>query len=431
MDKTIHMKPIFNSLGSNYDFNFVKLALKQISFGGGISVDVNRNNDASIDSLQQYLDKAYQGKSFLFYKGRDAIEFSLRILLGEGNVGEDNDSSVKYKVLTQAFSCFAVEEGIKRAGMIPVYVDVREDSTNMSVQTLIQALESNKDAKAVLVQHSLGIPADIIEIRKWCNKHNLLLIEDLAQAIGGFDKADQPLGTNSDVVIFSFSRDKIIDAVSGGAVVFKNLSNEQREKIEIILTNDLEKITKKIIFKDMIYPFITYFGRKTHDVLIGKIILKLSRIFGLITSPAISRTSKLSMMSPAYAELVLRSFIKLEKQLIHRRKIASFYLDKISNQNIKVVNTKNDVETGSNLRFSIRTTKVDKLINLMKDHKIYLSDRWYRSAVDCGKQACHTEYKSGLAVNAEKLANEIFNLPTHRNISLKKASRIIDVLNKF
>lgn len=412
------MKSIFNSLGSNYSFNFVMLALKQIIFEG---------DDSNVSKLHKYLDNEFNGRSFLFYKGRDAIEFALKILLSS----DERNSSVKGKVLTQAFSCFAVEEGINRAGAIPVYVDIDENSTNMSVKTLSKAFEKNQDSKAVLVQHSLGIPADIINIQKWCKQNNLLLIEDLAQAIGGIDSNGDKLGKYSDAVIFSFGRDKVIDAVSGGAVVFKKLTEKQQQKIEVILTSEVESLSKNVIFKDMIYPLITFFGRKTHDILIGKIILKLSRYFGLITSPTISKTTKISSMSSAYAELTNRSFIKLDKQLIHRRKIANIYLDKISNQNIKVINSKNYIDMGSNLRFSITVREVNELIKLMKSHNIYLSDRWYRNAVDCGKQNCGSAYKLGLAINAEKLASEIFNLPTHQNITEDKANKIVDILNKF
>jgi len=413
------MKSIFNSLGSNYSFSYVLLALKQVFF----------NETKSIDNLLKYLNRTYSGKPFIFYKGRDAIEFSLRVLFNE-----------EVKVLTQAFSCFAIEEGIKRAGATPVYVDIAKNSTNLSVETLEVEFAKNKDVKAVLVQHGLGIPADIIEIKKWCHKNGLLLIEDLAQAIGGVDKLEQPLGKNSDVIIFSFGRDKIIDAVSGGGVVFKSLNTDQDSRAEIIMENEVGDLPKNILDKDMFYSLITFFGRKTHDFVIGKIIFKFARALRLITSPTISKLNKLTKMSPAYATLAFNSLSKLDRQILNRRKIANFYFEKlvtkrgIASKNIskiKIINTRDDIDRGSNLRFSIRVKNVNKLIKLMKKNKIYLSDRWYRSAVDCGKQFCESTYKIGQAPNAEKLASEVFNLPTHQGITLEKANRIIEVLNKF
>lgn len=407
------MKPIFNSLGSNYSLKFVLTAFGQIFF----------KNNSSKDDLRKYLEDNYGGKPLLFYKGRGAIEFSLKVLLGSHNNG---NSDKNIGVLTQAFSCYAVEEGIKRAGMIPIYVDTDKNSTNMSVETLNDAFSKNKDARAVLVQHSLGIPANISAIKKWCDKNNLLLIEDLAQAIGGVDGSGQPLGEHADAVIFSFGRDKIIDAVSGGAAAFKDLNPEHLERIDDI---EVKKLPLGIFLTDMLYPLITFIGRSAHNIFFGKVVLKLSTIFGLISSPTISKVSGLTKMHPAYSKLAMMSLRSLEKQISARRKIANYYFEKIKNKNVAMVNSQKDIESGSNLRFSIRVKNVDKLIAEMKKNKIYLSDRWYRSAVDCGRTRCSSTYSKGSAKNAEKLADEILNLPTHKNISLQKAERIVTIVN--
>lgn len=413
------MSSIFNSLGSNYSLGFVMLALKQMFL---IGEGVEKNPKNSLSRLHSYLNMTYGGTSYLFYKGRDAIEFSLKILLNDDSNG---------KVLTQAFSCYAVEEGIQRAGMTPVYVDIDDSSTNMSVETLKKAFLLNMDSKAVLVQHSLGIPADIIEIKKWCLKNKLILIEDLAQAIGANDNTGKALGAHADAVVFSFGRDKIVDGISGGAVVFKNLTIKQIGKIESIRNSEFKKLSNSIYLVDMLYPFITFIGRKTHDFYLGKIILKIARLSGLIKSPTVSKTFELTEMRSGYATLILNSLQRLDEELLHRKKIANLYLNEISNKKIGLINSEKNVTNGSNLRFSITIDTVNELILAFKNSNIYLSDRWYRTAVDCGKQVCNTKYKYGSAVNAEKLSKEILNLPTHTNVSTLEAKKIIEVLNKF
>ncbi|MCB9813013.1 MAG: DegT/DnrJ/EryC1/StrS aminotransferase family protein [Pseudomonadales bacterium] len=406
------MKSIFNSLGSNYTFKFALTALSQIF--------VSASEDHQ--KLNQYLEDNYHGKSFLFYKGRDAIEFSIRVLSAQ------KKSQDRIKILTQAFTCYAVEEGIKRGGGEPVYVDIAENSTNLTVQTLQASFKSNPDSKVVLVQHSLGIPAEIGKISAWCKKNNLLLIEDLAQSIGGRDSLGQSLGYNADVVIFSFGRDKVIDSISGGAVVFKELTNNQLKVIQEII---ISQQTKKYLFIDLIYPIVTYLGRNLYDVWAGKLIIKLAKTLKLITSPTISQIKNICTMSPAYSTLALVSLGNLESQIIHRRKIANLYLEKIVNKKISIINSKEDVLFGSNLRFSIRIQEVEKFIQLMKKNKIFLSDRWYRNPVDCGRYQCDSFYTKGLAPNAEKLSSEIINLPTHINLSIKQANQIIKTLNDF
>lgn len=410
------MKPIFNSLGSNYSFSFAIKAFREM-----FKFKSNLTEQKYLAELSDYLSNIYEGKSYLFYKGRDAIEFALRVLFEEK----------KSKVLTQGFSCYAIEEGISRAGMIPVYVDIGDKSSNMTVDSIEKSFEKNKDAKAVFVQHSLGIPADILAIRKWCDKNNLFLIEDLAQAIGGVDSNGEKLGKFSDVVIFSFGRDKIIDAISGGAVVFKKLTEQQKQLIDALQLNKVANISKEIFVKDMLYPLITFLGRNTHQLYLGKVILKLAKNLKLITSPTISPTNKMTRMNSSYAMLALDVIKNIDEQLLNRKKISKYFFGNISNENVEIVNTKESIKEGSNLRFLIKTKKVNELIEYFKINDIYLSDRWYRSAVDCGTFNCKTVYEKGMLKNAENLSEVVVNLPTHKNISMDDASRIVDVLNKY
>src|SRR5258708_9097790 len=95
--------------------------------------------------------------AFLFYKGRDAIEFALRVL----EIGKED------VVLTQAFTCHAIEEAIVRAGTVPTFVDLAEGEMNPSVQTIQNAVKEKKIdiPKALIIQHTLGVPANIKEVQ--------------------------------------------------------------------------------------------------------------------------------------------------------------------------------------------------------------------------------------------------------------------------
>jgi len=239
--------------------------------------------------------KLVSGKAEILtlHKGRDAIQAACTVLLNKGD-----------QVITQAFSCYAVEEGILRAGMKPIYVDISQESTNLSVDNLDKVFKKNPQAKAVLIQHSLGIPADTVSIRNWCNDNGVLLFEDIAQSIGGFDKEGKQLGVSADAVIFSFGRDKIIDAISGGAVVFRNSNPEISEKISY-LKSSVGKISFVYVYEDLIYPDITSFIRRTHHFILGKVILKIVKSVGLLGSPIKSKTDDLTFMHPTYAKLSL------------------------------------------------------------------------------------------------------------------------------
>ena len=163
--------------------------------------------------LRERLEKDWSSQVILTAKGRDAIELALKNLnLKAGD-----------QVLTQAFSCVALEQAIQRAGFDPVFVDCAPGKLNFSVPQLKQALKQAHQAKAVIVQHSLGYPAEIAQIKQFCSKQDLVLIEDLAQAYGAKDLQREPLGTDADCLVLSFGKDKILDAVQGGAVIASNL----------------------------------------------------------------------------------------------------------------------------------------------------------------------------------------------------------------
>lgn len=403
------MKSIFNSLGSNYSIKFVFSSLFAIF----------NSKKADIANLENYLSKNYNGEALTLYKGRDAIEACCSVLL-----------TPKSKVITQAFSCYAVEEGITRAGMQAVYADIGTELTNLDISTLKLAFKKNPDAKAVLIQHSLGVVADSIEIRKWCNKNGLLLIEDVAQGIGGRDSSGNILGSNADAVIFSFGRDKIIDAVSGGAVVFRNMDDQKNECL-INLKKSIKKLPLNIVHSDLIYPLITLLIRKTHYFGVGKVILVIFRYLGLLDSPIKSKVDHITWINPAYSKLALLQFNNLKIQIAHRKKIANEYLSCFKGSEIKPLVDINQINKSSNLRFSIRCEnlkQVNQFVKVLKDNKIYISDRWYRKAVDCGSFVCQTSYKQGSCTNAELLAEQVLNLPTHREIDIKKVKKICKVM---
>lgn len=67
-------------------------------------------------------------------------------------------------------------------GLIPVFLDVNERTYNINASDLEKAL--SKKTKAVMLAHTLGNPNEMDVIVDFCNKHNLLLIEDNCDALG-------------------------------------------------------------------------------------------------------------------------------------------------------------------------------------------------------------------------------------------------------
>ncbi|MBD3279658.1 MAG: hypothetical protein GF390_03030 [Candidatus Pacebacteria bacterium] len=415
------MTATFNSLGSNYDSEFVLLALKQLFWPA----------KKARQQLCVRLAKFFQTPAStvqLVYKGRDAIELALKIAgIGQGD-----------QVLTQAFACYAVEEGIKRTQAQPVYVDLATQSLNPSIKTLNQALKRAPAAKAVIIQHTLGSVAEIKKIKAWCTKHNLILIEDLAQAMGGCSQADQQhpkpetLGLSADLIVLSFGRDKIIDAVTGGAVIVKAKKLQKQWQTRFGKASVPYLVGEGTRVKKLLYPLLTYLIRFSYDWQVGKLLHWLAKKFHLIDSPLVCQTQQAATLPQAFAQLALKQLARLSTQLEHRQKIAQYYYHHLSSlKHLQLITTQQDLQYGANLRFAIAVAAPQKLLAYLANHKLYVADRWYRSAVDCGQEQCQTVYKPGSCPQAEQLAQQIINLPTHQYVKMNTAAQIVQLLKSY
>ncbi len=150
------MSALFNSLGSNYSEKYIALTKQLLWYKK--SSDSHEKLEVA---LSHYLPK---GEFLFYYKGRDAIAAALNLC----------DTTRNNKVFIQAFACYAIEEAVVRAGLKPCYVDIGKETLNVTVETLDVASKKHGLPAVVLIQHTLGISAEIRSIRRWCDKNNVL-----------------------------------------------------------------------------------------------------------------------------------------------------------------------------------------------------------------------------------------------------------------
>lgn len=104
-------------------------------------------------------------------------------------------------------------------GAIPVFVDMEIPQYNIDI-TLLEAALSPK-TKAVMVAHTLGNPFDLKEVKSFCDKHNLWLIEDNCDALGSEYEIEGEIkktGTIGDIGTSSFYPPHHMTMGEGGAV---------------------------------------------------------------------------------------------------------------------------------------------------------------------------------------------------------------------
>ena len=89
-------------------------------------------------------------------------------------------------------------------------------------KALERAFEIYPDVKVVMLVHLYGVAAKVDEIKEICKKHNAILIEDAAEALGTIYKGKQ-CGSFGNYSIISFNGNKIITGSSGGMFLTDDL----------------------------------------------------------------------------------------------------------------------------------------------------------------------------------------------------------------
>src|SRR5574344_2414604 len=158
------MKTVSISLSPNTEKDDVCLAIKELFVKEKIK-------GKSINEFEKIFKESLGfEKVFSLNSGRSSLLIILKALGIE--MGDE--------VIVQALTCNAVINPILKTGATPIYVDI-DDTLNID-PTLIEE-KITKRTKAIIIQHTFGMPAKIEEIKNICNKHNLYLIEDCAHSL--------------------------------------------------------------------------------------------------------------------------------------------------------------------------------------------------------------------------------------------------------
>lgn len=127
------------------------------------------------------------------------------------------------EVITVACAFPTTVTPLLQYGVIPVFVDVEIPQYNISVDELEKALSDK--TKAVMIAHTLGNPFNIASVKKFCEKHNLWLVEDNCDALGSqytIDDETKFTGTWGDIGTSSFYPPHHMTMGEGGCVYTDN-----------------------------------------------------------------------------------------------------------------------------------------------------------------------------------------------------------------
>jgi len=136
------------------------------------------------------------------------------------------------EVITTPFTFIATSNAIIIAGAKPIFVDIDPDTLLIDPLKIEAAV--TKKTKAIIPVHLYGRVCNMKKINKIAKKHNLVVIEDSAQAFGAQDSRGKQAGMMSDAGSFSFYKTKNISTFEGGMICIPKKSKLDSKKIRAI-----------------------------------------------------------------------------------------------------------------------------------------------------------------------------------------------------
>ena len=329
-------------------------------------------------ALQRFLTQKYRGETILTKNGRSALAIALKAYFQPGD-----------GVIVNGFTCYAVYEAIKAAGLTPIWADISSEDLNFNVDTLESAFSvADVNPKGIIIQNSLGNPIDIVAIEKFAKRHDLVIIEDLAHSVGVKYPDGREAGTVGAAAVLSFGKDKSIDTISGGAVILrgpcKNVSKAP---------NKLPKISDTL--RARFYP------------LFGAIARGLSHIH----------------MSGAFIGVLLKIHW-IEKSADNKldlgRKIAKFEAKMALKQ------LKNIDKSKKPLREFCLVNNREEVLEKLRENGYFFDGFWYKKPVSPERYYKKVHFPEDNCPTATNIAKRIINFPTfYDKKDLENAHKIV------
>lgn len=418
------MRPVTISLSPNTTKNDMRTVWKVLTS------PLSWRKESILQQAAQEVTKLFPGKfAVLTSSGRQALYDILRAV----NIGKGDE------VIIQAFTCIAVPAPIMWVGATPIYADIKKGTYNVDVDDVRQKITSK--TKAIIAQHTFGIPAAIEEVRAIAREHNIVLIEDCAHALGSI-QGNQQVGTFGDVSILSFGRDKVISSVFGGAVITSNPSIMQK-----VLAFQKQRPFPPFYWvkQQLLHPLLFRLIIPSYFILsIGKLILVASQLFHLV-SKAVADEERYGRrpvhiqyrFSPALAQLLITQIYELKGFRERRKEIVDSYTNVL--REIQSSSNKSfvlpTIEAGADpvwLRFPLLVKDAKHMRNVARQTYDILLGDWYDAPLVPSNSAFDVfHYIEGSCPVAEKTAAHVVNLPTYPTMTNQQVERVITFLRDY
>ena len=308
--------------------------------------------------------------------GLDAL---ILIFKGFKTLGLLNEND---EVLVPANTYIATILSVIHSGLKPVFVEPDKHTYNSSVQEIEKHITPK--TKVILAVHLYGQLADMTAINNIAKKHDLLVVEDAAQAHGAITENGKKAGNLSDAAAFSFYPSKNLGALGDGGAVTTN---------NVALAETIKKLRN--------------YGTSKKDV-----------------NDLIGFNNRLDEIQAAFLNIKLAS---LDEDNNIRRRIAKRYLSEINNDKIKLPFYNNALDHVFH-QFVILVEDRNRLVNYLKNLDI---ETLIHYPIPPHKQEALTDYEALHLPITAQIHKTIVSLPISPVMTENEIIQIINAINEY
>ncbi len=286
------------------------------------------------------------------------------------------------EVITTPFTFFATVESILYTGAKPVFVDIEPDTFNINPELIEERITPR--TKAILPVHLYGHPADMDRLMDIAMRHNLIVVEDCAQAFGARFRG-RPVGTFGLAGAFSFYPSKNLGAYGDGGMV---------------ITSD--------------------------DALATRI--RSLRNHGSSAQYIHETVGFNSRLDEIQAAVLLVKFKRIERYNELRRKKAAIYNELLRESAVKIPVEKSGAYHVYH-QYTIRSPRRDEIQRRLREAQV-ASVVYYPVPLHLQKALNFLGYREGDLPEAERAAKEVLSLPIYPELKEKDIERIAEIIRQ-
>jgi dTDP-4-amino-4,6-dideoxygalactose transaminase len=362
--------------------------------------------------------------TFTFFKGRIA----LHAILKAADIGKGD------RVLLPGYTCIVVPNAILYRGAEPVYVDIEPHTYNLDPSLLEAKLKeaARGTYRAVIVQHTYGIPCDMVAIARIAREHDLLVIEDSCHTLGSKFN-DQCVGTFGDAAFFSSQWSKPVTTGLGGWAVANNPVLQRRlelahgeytqpSRAESLLLA-LQLVAFRVAYRPRLFWLVQGVYRK---------MAHLGLAIGSSSSPELECVEPPNYMKAMGHRQVsqLKTLLdKKEADIETRRHHARVIRNRLRESGFATVDLPTEYDPVF-VRYPVLVENREQVLNLARKHKVQLGD-WFLSPVHPNETGwTEAGYKAGSCPIAEEISRRVVNISTDARTSAREIERTIAFLRQ-